>query len=385
MGSYATLQFGHFSVGEFKNKVALEPFLLFAREDHRQTKRTGEDEDEYVDDTFVTTAAVARRRIDARGLTMATCRSLFDEFRIKETWSYDDDDPRSDELRISLDEYLDACRRVFSTLTSWHEELATTEDDKQQCRIVCGTLFSEDAEIDFSDASYCVLLRSFLEVIPDDCQIVYDISDLVHGGYVDLTGVSDVYEHFVGILVRRLGLDYQLYGFFVEDDPNLQRRLRQIIEGFTEDQFITLVLVPLLERMGYQRVRKVESHGRNEFGSDILPFRFTTPLGTVEYYALQAKAVAIHGTSSQSGKCGEVIYQADQAFSVGFIDAVDSERKKIDKFIIATSQSITPDARRVIEERFEKDRRVVLLDIAQIVTLVKQHRLAQYLLFTPFE
>jgi hypothetical protein len=105
----------------------------------------------------------------------------------------------------------------------------------------------------------------------------------------------------------------------------------------------------------------------------------------MEYYAVQAKAIPIHGTSATSGNAGELISQATQAFSIPFIDELDNERKKIDKFIIATSKAITPDARRVIEESFAGTRKLILIDIEKIIDLVKKHRLLQYLLFTELE
>jgi len=64
------------------------------------------------------------------------------------------------------------------------------------------------------------------------------------------------------------------------------------------------------------------------------------------------------------------------------VDNLDNERKKIDKFIIATSKMITPDDRYAIESGVEGKRQIVFIDIDRIVALVKQHRLVQYLLFT---
>ncbi len=186
-------------------------------------------------------------------------------------------------------------------------------------------------------------------------------------------------------MLRRIAVDYQLFGFVLESDPNVEARLKQRISSLTEDQFLDNVLVPLLERMKFERVRRVDSHGRNEFGSDVKPFRYVTPVGTLEYYALQAKAVRIHGMSAAQGNAGELISQVNQAFAVGFVDDLDNERKKIDKFIVATNQGITPDAERVIAESIVGDRKVVFWDIDRVATLVKKHDLVQFVLFTAIE
>jgi hypothetical protein len=207
----------------------------------------------------------------------------------------------------------------------------------------------------------------------------------VLGQYLDLEGVTSVYDHFMQTILLRIGIDYQLYGFVLDDDPHVDRRLFSLISGLSEDQFIKHVLLPLLSKMGFQRVRKVQFHGRNEFGSDVLPFRYVTPLGTLEYYALQAKAVQIHGRSAKEGNAGELISQATQAFNIAFVDDLDNERKRIDKFIIATNKGITSDARNAIESSVEGKRQIVIVDIDRIVALVKQHRLVQYLLFSTLE
>jgi hypothetical protein len=120
-------------------------------------------------------------------------------------------------------------------------------------------------------------------------------------------------------MLRRIGLDYQIYGFATVEDPNLVERLRSRITDLSEDQLINSVLLPLLSRMKFERLRRVTFHGPGEFGSDVLPFRSRTPLGTFEYYALQAKAVPIHGTASKSGNAAELISQAVQAFAIALL------------------------------------------------------------------
>jgi hypothetical protein len=60
-------------------------------------------------------------------------------------------------------------------------------------------------------------------------------------------------------------------------------KLRARLAALDEDRFIIHVLQPLLQRMGFERVRAVAMHGQGEFGADIGPFRHMTPFGTVEY------------------------------------------------------------------------------------------------------
>jgi hypothetical protein len=133
--------------------------------------------------------------------------------------------------------------------------------------------------------------------------------------------------------------------------------------------------------MGFEGLRKVEFHGREEFGRDVMPFRQSTAFGTFEYAAVQTKAAKIHGTASRPGNAGEIISQAQQALRVSFIDEFDNERKRIDKFVVIASAGITPSARRLIEESFEGKRQLILIDLDRLVTLTRKYRLHHYVLF----
>ena len=191
-------------------------------------------------------------------------------------------------------------------------------------------------------------------------------------------------ELFAGLsrlLRRRIELNYQLYGFVVEKDPRLDARLRSRIQALSEDGLLEFVILPLLERMGFEGLRKVRFHGREEFGRDVMPFRRATAFGTLEYAAVQTKAAKIHGTASRAGNAGEIISQAQQALRVSFVDELDNERKRIDKFVVTSSAAITPSARRHIEDSIEGNRKLILIDLDRLVGLVRQYRLHHYVLF----
>jgi len=387
MGSYATLSFGHFNLGEWKSHVPFEPLILFTHEDYREEPRELNEDDSPLTHKFVVSASIAKRRADARGLTIDACQRLFDEFRADSIWHFNPKTGREWQTpnKVNFEQYVAACKHVFKKYDNWYVLGQVGKVSKKIKQIFSEEFFCDDTEYYFQDAHFCILMRTFLEIVPEKSEIVLDISDLVWGQYLDLEGITRVYDHFMQTILLRIGIDYQLYGFVLDNDPNVDRRLFSLISKFSEDQFIEHVLLPLLGKMGFQRVRKVQFHGRNEFGADILPFRYVTPLGTLEYYALQAKAVRIHGRSAKEGNAGELISQATQAFNIAFVDDLDNERKRIDKFIIATNKVITPDARKAIESSVEGKRQIVIIDIDTIVALVKQHRLVQYLLFSALE
>lgn len=391
MGSYANLKFGHFQYHDWKSFIPLQPILMFSAEDYRESVlngEDGEDEEDRIDCHFCVSAQTARRRMNERGFSLEICRQLFEEFRSEFVMRFDKATSKFNDLpnTIDFDTFLAAFKRLHDEQTSWYSALDSHAYDEDP---VLGTLvnysfFDESSAAYFEDAIDCVTMRAFLEVVPDETLVIFDVTELLELSESPDESVKSLYRDLTDRMLRRIRLDYQLYGFVLEDDPSVDERLRTRIEGFTEDQFINHVLIPLLDRMGFQRIRKVRFHGRNEFGADILPFRHQTPLGTLEYYAVQAKAVRIHGTSATSGNAGELISQATQALSVSFIDDIDNERKSLDKFVIASSKAITPDARQVIESAIEGKRRLIFLDNDRIVELVKEHHLLQYLLFNEF-
>ena len=384
MGSYSTLKYGHFMMGEFKSHVPLEPLLMFTREDFKEIP-SNDPEYGYTRRLFRTTGNTAKHRMDSRGFTIGTCKALFDEFKSAGFWTFPSSGDRWHPNTVTFEKFLSACKHVYKKYESWYLVGADKKPGKLIKRIFEEGFFDDATSPYFDDVHYCILMRGFLEVADPDCEVVLEVTELIEGEYLDIDNATLLYDHYVDMTLRRIGIDYQLYGFLVENDPNVEARLRAKIDSLSEDLFIKHVLLPLLDRMGFQSVRMVTFHGRNEFGSDIPPFRYVNPLGTFEYYAVQAKVVPIHGTSGMTGNAGELLSQANAALAVSFVDEIDNERKKLDKFIIATSKTIKPDARRVIEEGVTGVRRIVFLDIDKIVALVKRHRLLQYLLFTELD
>jgi hypothetical protein len=245
---------------------------------------------------LVTTASRARRRLNTRGLTLDFCRELFPQLRSDELFEFD---PLTHESRhianpIDFDLYIETLRHIFVTSKERMFPLGSGYphewgDDPNAKTIVDDGFFTEEAQLHFPDVTSWFLLRSLLEVIPDDQAIVLDISDLVYGGWITEDELPTLFEDYTQLIIRRIELDYKMYGFVLNDDPSVNTTLRRRVSELGEAAFLAHVLYPLLARMKFERLRSVSFHGPGEFGADILPFRYTTPLGTLEYYALQAK------------------------------------------------------------------------------------------------
>jgi hypothetical protein len=381
--------------------------LMFSQED-LVVKDVSDENYDYEKYLFITNVAQAKKRLDLRGLDIFACKQFFYEMRAdrvyKSTPVPSELDPENpDDLKliiefirinkggfienpINFDDYLQILKKAYLEVAKKGEQnpLFVHKKDAGFELITDRDFFHPDAQHYYGEVLDYILCRCFLEVVPEQLPVILDMSDLIDT-YLEKEGIFTLIEDGLKEIRYQVELDYRVYGFILEEDPTLNLRLRKRLTSLNEDQFIVHVLHPLLEKMGYKYVRRVTFHGRNEFGSDILPFRYRNPLGTFEYYAVQAKATDIHGTSARSGNAAELISQAIQAFKVTFIDDFDNERKRIDKFIIATNKNITVDARRFIEEATEGDRKLIFLDIDRIIAMVKEHHLLQYILFADLQ
>jgi hypothetical protein len=112
-----------------------------------------------------------------------------------------------------------------------------------------------------------------------------------------------------------------IQGSFMSD-PKLER-----LNRLSEEEFRELVLMQLLRKMGYEKVRL--RHGTDEYGKDITCC-INSALGST-YYAIVAKVGDISGAASGklSGLLMTVKEQIDQAFSMPIEDIADDKSNNI--------------------------------------------------------
>jgi hypothetical protein len=173
MGSYATLTFGHFTLGEWKSHVPFEPLILFTPEDYKEEPFEFE-EDTLLTHKFVVSASIAKRRVDARGLTLAACQRLFDEFRTDNVWHFNPKTGREwhSPNKVNFEQYIAACRHVFKKYNNLYVLGQIGKVSKKIKQIFSEEVFSDDTEYYFQDAHFCILMRTFLEIVPEECEIV---------------------------------------------------------------------------------------------------------------------------------------------------------------------------------------------------------------------
>jgi len=384
LSSEAYFHVGHFCAGSWRY-VPYELLLLFAPKDLRCGKRTPAGENTVC--ALCASASTARQRLDDCGITLGLCRRLYEELAqvpLQPFGAYGVD-LNAFAAGVPFEEYSEQLFELWRTNRSLLEFLCSERESDAGVRQMAGAAFCsrDDGEGlgPFSEAQTLIFLRTLLEKLPTRTQVELDLTEIVLGYELGPEWATELLTNCRQFLARKIAVEYQLYGFVLKKDPQVSARLRAKIAKMTENAFIDRVLLPLLTKCGFERLQRVTFHGSREFGRDILPFRQRTAFGTYDYLALQAKSTRIHGKSKASGNVSELIRQATAAFSVSFVDGLDNERKRIDKFIVANNQEITPDARRILEDAFEGDRRFHFLDLGTVVDLVCEKDLVAFVLF----
>jgi len=153
--------------------------------------------------------------------------------------------------------------------------------------------------------------------------------------------------------------------------------VRSIVEGLgqvnSEDRFISYVLKPLFEVMGYEGVTCLHHTGRPEYGKDIV-FHEPDRLGGDTYYAVVACVGKIHANSSKtrvSGHYQKIIDQVEKCFAKPYEDYDKKGEFYIDKVIVACSANITDEAQQYFREWEKRERRHLIFWPAERIASYK--------------
>lgn len=149
-----------------------------------------------------------------------------------------------------------------------------------------------------------------------------------------------------------------------------QSKKRALLESLDEAAFRSEVLIPLLKKLHYQNVR--ETHGREEFGKDII-FTSSTPLGD-NYYAVVAKVGDISGAASGKGNLATIREQINMAFDIEIDDVSNGERHRVNTVYVWTSGNISNQAQRqIVHSLSDKYRNVNFKDGTITLSLLEEH------------
>ncbi len=109
-----------------------------------------------------------------------------------------------------------------------------------------------------------------------------------------------------------------------------------MLQELNETEFRQEVLIPLLKKMGFEKVR--ERHGPQEYGKDITFFEPSAFGGT--HFAVVAKVGNISGAATGKQNLETVKTQIDQAFSLPFDDVEDKKSYQVERVIVWTTGEI---------------------------------------------
>ena len=115
----------------------------------------------------------------------------------------------------------------------------------------------------------------------------------------------------------------------------------QRIQNLSEAEFRETVLVPLLARMGFHAPSLY--HGQREYGKDVTAFDIDR-LGKRWYLGVVAKTGDLTGAVSGSRSLREVVFQAEQCFTIPYRDLYGMTEATMDQVWICTSGKIVPGA-----------------------------------------
>jgi hypothetical protein len=188
MGSYCELRFDDINVSSWKSSVPDEFVYLFQESDRRVVSSVREDDENDEesgnrDIQYSATRAVVLRRLDLAGYTEVKAREYFDEWRNRELENfieYGDWAAESAEALKSFT-YSGWQGRVNDVLKTRYD---FTRDQDTFADEIDRQMRANDEGWLFFGSDHLMVLRSILDTLSDVREVVLDISDLVHSGYI---------------------------------------------------------------------------------------------------------------------------------------------------------------------------------------------------------
>ena len=151
-------------------------------------------------------------------------------------------------------------------------------------------------------------------------------------------------------------------------DPNAKKLY---IQSLNESQLRTMILLPLLRRMGLDDIKEYHGGGA-EKGKDIV-CRYKDPLGELHYVGIVVKSTDIHGAVGKKGSASEVLFQVEQTLDEPFSDVYSLENIGIRECWVVTSGLIKNTAIESIRGKLGKsnlDKLTRFIDQDKIITLI---------------
>lgn len=156
-------------------------------------------------------------------------------------------------------------------------------------------------------------------------------------------------------------------------------QVERFLDIASEDDFTNILLVPLLRHLGFKTVEAKGHVDRSlEFGQDIQRMKIQLPTGHWLYFSAQVKKGGIRGGASHEDFVERVLAQTYAQLNWDMPDPEIGINVKPDHVLLIVSGRITESAKQYIyRHSLTKDRRVLLWERGQIVTLIEEHGLPE--------
>ena len=127
------------------------------------------------------------------------------------------------------------------------------------------------------------------------------------------------------------------------------------LNGFTEDEMIEKVVLPLYRKRFHGKFHNIEFSGkdkREDGGIDIAYYEITPDTKNKRYSGVQVKQGAINTGKGANGIAALTI-QAQQAFTKPIYDTAHKKEYRLASYVLLTTGEIQPKARALIVDQFE--------------------------------
>ena len=111
----------------------------------------------------------------------------------------------------------------------------------------------------------------------------------------------------------------------------------EFIQSLSETELTKLVVVPLLQAMGFLNIRY--THGPQEIGKDLV-FCWEDPLAGTRHYAMTIRRSKLTGKVSSSRSLMHVYFQLRQALEEPLFDVSSHVRVQVDCIYLLTPHPI---------------------------------------------
>jgi hypothetical protein len=145
----------------------------------------------------------------------------------------------------------------------------------------------------------------------------------------------------------------------------------QFLQSFSEEEFSELVLIPLLEAMGYREIRY--THGPRELGKDIV-FTRSDPIEGDITLAAVVKMVKMTGSVSSRSSTREIYHQVAQALRAPLTDPMTgAELKIVRAYIVTPFEASIESVESIKGELSRGENQVGILDGPRILDRIREH------------